>query len=113
MSAVHFLIWPQLEPGCSAVIWPLLTSMMDGTQLQRGSLNRFQPMMVGSSYTQVKSVLVRHVKQMSVKTSIEPAYGARWVLMGTATDIRPPEVITATAVSTYTQHMSGYNYTYA
>lgn len=53
MLAVQVLIWPQLEPGASAVIWLVVGLMMVGTQLHRGSLNRFHPMMVGSSYSQI------------------------------------------------------------
>ena len=49
ISAVHLTMLPQLEPAGSAVIFPVLGSMMLGLQLQRGSLKRFQPMMVGSS----------------------------------------------------------------
>ena len=50
MFAVQAAIWPQLEPGASAVIRLSVGLIIVGTQLQRGSLNRFHPIMVGSSY---------------------------------------------------------------
>jgi len=49
MSAVHWLMSEQSEPEFSPVIAPLLGSMTVGAQLQRGSLNRFHPMIVSSS----------------------------------------------------------------
>ena len=48
MLAAHAATLAHSEPGPSAVIWPLC-EMTVGAQLQRGSLNRFHPMIVSSS----------------------------------------------------------------
>ena len=55
MSAVHCLTLAQSDPEFSPVIAPLLGSMTVGAQLQRGSLNRFHPMIVSSSCVSGKS----------------------------------------------------------
>ena len=61
---------PQLEPDASEVIWPE-EEMTEGLQLQRGSLKRFQPMMVGSSCVTQYSSISTGCKSRTLRSSKE------------------------------------------